>query len=88
MADRCEELSDRDDARVEGDVGAIVGEIDLDLVDSGKPIQGFLDPVGSPVSCDALGRGEAGDSNRHALFKHPDHLLHAVDRSRLDEVPS
>ena len=38
-------------------------KIDFDLLYAGKPIQGFLDPVGSPVSCDAFGRNEAGDTD-------------------------
>ena len=36
-------------------------------MDFGKPIQGFLDPIGSPVSCDAFGRREAADTDRHEL---------------------
>ncbi len=60
IPDRLEELFQVDLCRGVGDVEPIILEIDLDILYSWKPIQGFLDLVRSTHSSDALGLHEAG----------------------------
>ena len=68
IADGAEESIDVDLVRPVTNVEAIVGHVDPDLLNTWKPSQGFLDPVGSPESGDAFGLHEALDANRDLLL--------------------
>jgi hypothetical protein len=60
--DRRRDLLRLDPRRVVAQIEAIRAEVDLDVADPWKPVQGFLDPVGSIRSGDAFGLDESGDA--------------------------
>ena len=64
FSNRGQEILDGRLLRVVGDIEAVVFEVDLDILNALKPIQGFLDLVRSSHSGDAGGFDEARDSNR------------------------